>query len=355
MTGGDPARETIGVEGRLTGECQDLAGLDVEHHGRGRQSDALRVLDRRQGLLGRALDAEIERQGDVAALDGFAIFEARLVVAGRGLRPEFPAAETLEGVIERELHAGGAGLPGVPQFLHRVAPDFGDVFDVRRELIGILHVAEHMGGHAAERIGTDDIRFQTDRTLDRKLFDEARDGLTAFVGTRRGVRDGESEVGDERERQGTSFTQVLAQVFDVDLALPRRIERRGLAGRGLPDGLLLILIDDEPDLVEPALQDVDAGELHHAFGVHLHGLTGAFGREQPQVFGTELLLQGGEVGLHAPAGAVIDEDEAVAVVNPSAGGRAQDDTPALVVGQFLEVVGLDQLTISQTADDIEEA
>jgi hypothetical protein len=49
------------------------------------------------------------------------------------------------------------------------------------------------------------------------------------------------------------------------------------------------------------------------------GLTRAFGGQQPEVLGAEFLLQGGEVGLHAPAGPVVDEHEAVAVVDAAAG------------------------------------
>ena len=103
------------------------------------------------------------------------------------------------------------------------------------------------------------------------------------------------------------------------------------------------------------MEHVDAGEFHHALGVDLDRLTRAFGGEKAKVFGTEFLLQRGEVGLHAPTGAVVDEHETMPVDDATTGGRTQDDAAALVVGLFLEVAGLDELAVGQAADDIEEA
>ena len=209
-----------------------------------------------------------------------------------------------------------------------------------------------MGGHAAVGIGADDVRLQADGSLDRELLDEARDGLDAFVRTGGHVRDGEGQVSDQREGQGAAFAQVLTQVFDVHLALAGRSQGTRLARGGLPHGLSLVLVDDEPDLIEPALEDVDTREFHHAFGIHLHRLPGTFGGEESEIFGAELLLQGGEIGLHAPAGAVVDEHETIAVIDTSTGRRAQHDAAALIVGLFLQVVSLDELPIGESADDI---
>ena len=258
-------------------------------------------------------------------------------------------------MIEGEFDAGGAGLARLPQLLHRFAAHLGDIFDVGRKLLGVFHVTKDVGGHAAVRIGANDVRFQTDGALDRELLDEARDGLDAFVRTGRHVRDRKSQVRDQREGQGPSLAQVLAQVFDVDLTLAGRVQRRGLACGGLPHGLPLVLVDDEPDLVEPALEDVDAREFHHAFGVHLQRLPSTFSGEESEILGAELLLQGGEIGLHAPTGAIIDEHETITVIDPTTGRRTQDDAAALIVGLFLKVGRLDQLTKGESADDVEEA
>jgi len=103
------------------------------------------------------------------------------------------------------------------------------------------------------------------------------------------------------------------------------------------------------------LEYVDAREFHHALGVHLHRLAGALGGEEPEILGAEFLLQRGEVGLHAPTGAVVDEHETIAVIDPATGRRTQDDAAALIVGLFLQVVGLDELPIGESADDVEEA
>ena len=103
------------------------------------------------------------------------------------------------------------------------------------------------------------------------------------------------------------------------------------------------------------MEDVDAREFHHAFGIHLHRLTGTFGGEESEILGAELLLQGGEIGLHAPTGAIIDEHETITVIDATTGRRTQHDAPALVVGLFLQVARLDQLTKGEPAGDVKEA
>jgi hypothetical protein len=69
------------------------------------------------------------------------------------------------------------------------------------------------------------------------------------------------------------------------------------------------------------LEYANPGVLHQSLAVDLDGFTRLLCRDEPEIFRAKFLLQGCKVCLDAPAGAAVDQGEAVTIVNTSAGGR----------------------------------
>jgi len=85
------------------------------------------------------------------------------------------------------------------------------------------------------------------------------------------------------------------------------------------------------------------------------GFTDFLGGYQPQVFPAELLLQRSQVRLDAPSGPIVDQREAIAIVDAAASRRAEHDSSALGIRLLLEVAGLDELAEGQAACHVSEA
>ena len=149
---------------------------------------------------------------------------------------------------------------------------------------------------------------------------------------------------------------MFAQFVDIDLTLGRCGDRSQLRGC-LPSlgGVAIRLIDDEPDLIEPALQDAHPGVFHELLAIDADGFTDFLGGYQPQVFPAELLLQRSQVRLDAPSGPIVDQREAIAIVDAAASRRAEHDSSALGIRLLLEVAGLDELAEGQAACHVSEA
>ena len=205
----DAVGEPVGVEGRLAGEGQDLAGVHVEHDGGAGEEFALGILDLRQRPFGGALDVTVQGKVDGRALLGGVAGDELLVVPGGGLGPEFPTAHPLEHGVESLLDARRALLAGVLQFLKVIHRQVRELVHLFRQLIGVLDVAEHMGRQAPVRVGAHDIGLEGDRSVDGELVDEAGDGPLALLRTKRPGGAGEGQVRHQDERQGAALAEVF--------------------------------------------------------------------------------------------------------------------------------------------------
>ena len=72
-----------------------------------------------------------------------------------------------------------------------------------------------------------------------------------------------------------------AELLQADLTFARRGDGHDLGRRSTQLGAAVGLIDDEPDLVQPTLEDAHPGDFHESLTIDLDGIAGFFRRDEP--------------------------------------------------------------------------